>query len=141
MIAKARTRFGSMSPLRLFPILAGGTAALTCGVIYWLRSRRPTAEQRERERRKRISVIGRITDGTVIDVQDLSANGSAGAQFLIYRYDVAGVSYEASQEVTYLRQLIDPKSCRLGLITSVKYDPHNPGNSIVIAEGWTGLRL
>jgi hypothetical protein len=26
------------------------------------------------------------------------------------------------------------------LMTSIKYDPGNPGNSIVISENWTGLR-
>ena len=61
-------------------------------------------------------------------------------QLLIYTYDVAGVSYEASQEVTHLRQHIDMHSCRIGLPASIKYDPQNPGNSIVIAEGWSGLR-
>ncbi len=59
---------------------------------------------------------------------------------LIYTYDVAGVTYEASQDVTHLRQFIDLYSCRLGLPTSVKYDPHNPGDSIVISETWSGLR-
>jgi hypothetical protein len=59
---------------------------------------------------------------------------------LIYTYDVAGVSYEASQDVTHLRQFIDLYSCRLGLPASVKYDPHNPGDSIVISEKWSGLR-
>jgi hypothetical protein len=53
---------------------------------------------------------------------------------------VAGVSYEASQDVTYLRQWLNLHSCRLGLPTSVKYDARNPGNSMVIAEGWVGLR-
>ena len=62
------------------------------------------------------------------------------ATMLIYQYDVAGVSYEASQDVTYLRQWINLHSCRLGLPTSVKYDSRNPGNSMVIAEGWMGLR-
>ena len=59
---------------------------------------------------------------------------------LVYTYDVAGVTYEASQDVTHLRQFIDLYSCRLGLPTSVKYDPHNPGDSIVISETWSGLR-
>jgi hypothetical protein len=59
---------------------------------------------------------------------------------LIYTYDVAGVTYEASQDVTHLRQFIDLYSCRLGLPASVKYDPHNPGDSIVISETWSGLR-
>jgi len=53
---------------------------------------------------------------------------------------VAGVTYEASQDVTHLRQFIDLYSCRLGLPASVKYDPHNPGDSIVISETWSGLR-
>jgi hypothetical protein len=59
---------------------------------------------------------------------------------LIYKYDVAGVTYEASQDVTHLRQFIDLYSCRLGLPASVKYDPHNPGDSVVISETWSGLR-
>ena len=59
---------------------------------------------------------------------------------LVYNYDVAGVTYEASQDVTHLRQFIDLYSCRLGLPASVKYDPHNPGDSIVISETWSGLR-
>jgi hypothetical protein len=59
---------------------------------------------------------------------------------LIYQYDVAGVSYEASQEVTYLRPRINLHSCRLGVPTSVRYDPQNPGNSMVVSERWLGLR-
>ena len=55
-------------------------------------------------------------------------------------YDVGGVSYEASQDVSHLGQHIDLHTSQLGLPASVKYDPHNPGNSIVIAEGWSGLR-
>ena len=63
-----------------------------------------------------------------------------GGPVLIYTYDVAGVSYEASQDVTHLRQHIDMHTCRIGLPASIRYDPQNPGNSIVIAEGWSGLR-
>ena len=61
-------------------------------------------------------------------------------EIAVYKYDVAGVSYECSQDVTYLRQWINLHSCRLGLPTSVKYDPHNPGNSLVVSESWMGLR-
>ena len=117
------------------------------GLVYWLlRAQRKTPEQRERERRERIAAIGRITDGTVVDVCELPAegqhNGRAAkpAQLLIFHYDVAGVTYEASQDITQLRHFIDLHTCRVGLHTSVKYDPQNPGNSIVIAEEWTGLR-
>jgi hypothetical protein len=98
------------------------------------------AEDIERERRTWLNKVGRITDGTVIDVQELVPNGHHPSTMLIYKYDVAGVSYEASQDVTYLRQWINLHSCRLGLPTSVKYDPKNPGNSMVISESWIGLR-
>jgi hypothetical protein len=124
-------------PIHAYPLLAIGlaTAAL---VTYLLRRHRKTAEEVERERRALISKIGRITDGTVIDINEM--DGTRPAQFIIYQYDVAGVSYEASQEITYLRQFVNLHSCRLGLPTSVKYDPHNPGNSIVVSESWFGLR-
>lgn len=128
-----------MIPLRLYTLALG--AAGLVGVIYALLRRKPkTADDLERERRSWLNEIGRITDGTVIDVQEITPNGHRAAIMLIYKYDVAGVSYEASQDVTYLRQWINLHSCRLGLPTSVKYDPHNPGNSMVIAEGWMGLR-
>ena len=106
----------------------------------WSRSRRKTPDQLELERRKRISEVGRITDGTVIDVNEMQTKGSGELQLLIYHYDVAGVSYEASQDVSSLRHMVDLHSCRSGLMTSIKYDPSNPGNSIVISENWVGLR-
>ena len=43
--------------------------------------------------------------------------------------------------ITHLRHLVDLHSCKLGLPVSIRYDPANPGNSIVISENWTGLRL
>jgi hypothetical protein len=94
----------------------------------------------ERERRQRLNAMGRIIDGTVLDVHEERGPDGRAQQLLIYRYDVAGVSYEASQDITHLRHLVDLHSCQIGLPASVKYDAQNPGNSIVIAEGWTGLR-
>ncbi len=130
-----------MTPLRLYSIVFGGTAvAVTTGVYYWVRSHRKTAEQREMERRLRISAGGRITDGTVLDVHEYAEEGSSPVQLLIYTYDVAGVTYECSQDVTYLRQFVDLHTCKIGVPASIKYDPQNPGNSIVVAEHWSGLR-
>jgi len=128
-----------MIPFRLYTFCLAclGLALLA----YLLLKRKPkTAEDRERERRAWIDQYGRITDGTVIDVQEVRADGRKPATMLIFQYDVAGVSYEASQDVTYLRQWINLHSCRLGLPTSVRYDPQNPGNSIVLSERWMGLR-
>lgn len=128
-----------MISLRLYTLVIGGLGVLSAA--YWLLHRKPkTAEDLERERRVWLDNIGRITDGTVIDVQEVQSNGNRPSTLLIYHYDVAGVSYEASQDVTYLRQRINLHSCRLGLPTSVRYDPQNPGNSIVVSEKWMGLR-
>ena len=128
-----------MISLRLYTlILAGG--ALAFGGYALLRRKPKSAEDIERERRVWLNTVGRITDGTVIDVQEIVPEGQRAATMLIYQYDVAGVSYEASQDVTYLRQWINLHSCRLGVPTSVKYDSRNPGNSLVISEGWIGLR-
>jgi hypothetical protein len=129
-----------MDALRLYSIVAAG-GAVALGAYALFRGKPKTAEDLERDRRAWLDGIGRITDGTVIDVQELAGeNNSRAAVLLIYKYDVAGVSYECSQDVTYLRQWINLHSCRLGLPTSVKYDPQNPGNSLVVSESWMGLR-
>ena len=128
-----------MISLRLYSLVLGASGVML--MAYLLLRRKPkSAEDLERERREWLDQIGRITDGTVIDVQELRSNEHKAATLLIFQYDVAGVSYEASQDVTYLRQRINLHSCRLGLPTSVRYDPQNPGNSIVVSEKWMGLR-
>jgi len=128
-----------MIPIRLYTMILGTSGALLAA--YLLLRRKPKGpDDVERERREWLDRVGRITDGTVIDVQQMEPNGQKSATFLIFQYDVAGVSYEASQDVTYLRQLINLHSCRLCLPTSVRYDPQNPGNSIVVSERWMGLR-
>ncbi len=128
-----------MSASSLYTLLA---IAFSIAVLVYLmfgRKKKSPAEI-EHQRREWLNQIGRITDGTVIDAQEIQANGRPAATMLIFQYDVGGVSYEASQDVTNLRQMINLHSCRLGLPTSVRYDPHNPGNSIVVSEKWMGLR-
>lgn len=119
-------------------VLAAG-AVIVGGAVLLLRGRGKSDDQKEQERRGRLSTTGRITDGTVIDVQEMNSEAEIPTQLLIYQYDVAGVQYECSQDVTWLRHYVDLHSCRVGLPASVKYDPHNPGNSIVISEDWSGL--
>jgi hypothetical protein len=130
-----------MNALHLYPVLAFGAITAIVGYVLLSRRNKKPAEQLERERRIQLTLAGRIIDGNVIDVLELE-EGESGQQMilLVYKYDVAGVTYEASQDVTHLRQFIDLYSCRLGLPASVKYDPHNPGDSVVISETWSGLR-
>jgi len=130
-----------MNSFRLYPVIAFGATAAIIGYALLSRKNKKPAQQVERERRTDLTRGGRIIDGNVIDVLELEED-KTGQQMilLVYNYDVAGVTYEASQDVTHLRQFIDLYSCRLGLPASVKYDPHNPGDSIVISETWSGLR-
>jgi hypothetical protein len=130
-----------MNSFRLYPVLAFGATAAIVGYALLSRKNKKSAEQLERERRTDLTRGGRIIDGNIIDVLELEEDTSGQQMILlVYTYDVAGVTYEASQDVTHLRQFIDLYSCRLGLPASVKYDPHNPGDSIVISETWSGLR-
>lgn len=130
-----------MNSFRLYPVLAFGATAAIIGYALLSRKNKKSAEDLEKERRTDLTRGGRILDGNVIDVLELE-DDETGQQMilLVYTYDVAGVTYEASQDVSHLRQYIDLYSCRLGLPASVKYDPHNPGDSIVISETWSGLR-
>jgi hypothetical protein len=130
-----------MNSFRLYPLLALGATAALIGYALLSRKDKKSPEQLEKERRTDLTLGGRIIDGNVIDVLELEDDATSQQMILlIYTYDVAGVTYEASQDVTHLRQFIDLYSCRLGLPASVKYDPHNPGDSIVISETWSGLR-
>lgn len=128
-----------MSPLRLYSSLLVGLVVTASGISYWMRSHRPTPEQREAERRRRLSSMGRIIDGTVLDAREITINGR-GCQLLLYDYDVAGVSYECAQDISYLQQSLALHADKVGLPASVKYDPQNPSNSIVVGENWCGLR-
>jgi len=129
-----------MSSLHLYTLVAVIAVILLIAYIF-LRSKPKTADDIERERRLWLEKVGRITDGTVIDVQETQQSPEhRSAILLVYQYDIAGVSYECSQDVTYLRPMINLHSCRLGLPTSVRYDPQNPGNSMVVSENWMGLR-
>ncbi len=128
-----------MNPFHIYVgVLAVAGVSLAAYFIFYREPK--SAAEIERERRAWLEQTGRITDGTVIDVQEIPAEDHKSATVLIYQYDVAGVSYECSQDVTYLRHLINLHSCRLGLPTSVRYDTQNPGNSLVVSEKWMGLR-
>jgi hypothetical protein len=127
-------------------VIGAITVATLCvgGVIAWASMRkRPTEEELERLRRELLVKAGRIIDGTILDISDIEPgeNGrSAGMQLILYKYEIAGVVYECSQDVTNLKDHVNIYECRLSFPCSVRYDPHRPTNSIIVAEDWSGLR-
>ena len=62
------------------------------------------------------------------------------ADALYYSYSVGGVQYEASQEITALRDRLPAEPERLIGWSGMKYSSNNPANSILICEEWSGLR-
>jgi hypothetical protein len=127
------------------PHVIGALAALVLclgAVVTWLvLRRRPTAEEIERERRAQLVRSGRIIDGTILDISELETpDQPREIRFILYKYEIGGVVYECSQEVTALRDYVNPTELRLSFPCSVRYDIHRPENSIVVAENWSGLR-
>ncbi|HLJ78628.1 MAG TPA: DUF3592 domain-containing protein [Acidobacteriaceae bacterium] len=113
------------------------------GAVAWLKLRRkPTPEEIERERRAQLVRSGRIIDGTILDIAEAEPDTQdRGIRFISYNYEIGGVEYECSQDVTALRDNLKPDDLRLGFPCSVRYDVRRPENSIVLAENWSGLRL
>jgi hypothetical protein len=63
-----------------------------------------------------------------------------GAQKLLYyTYSISGVTYETAQDVTGLEEQAHLKRIAVGQAASVKYDPSNPSNSILLANDWSGI--
>lgn len=132
--------------------VAFGVAATLGLTAYLLYNRRQTPEEIERQRREFLATRGRITDATLVDTglerrgdaspSDLPAevrHEDALPEVLRYQYKVGGVGYESLQDVVHLSEYV--RHLRVDLPIQVRYDPKNPGNSIVVAESWSGLRV
>jgi hypothetical protein len=119
-------------------IAAATVAAATAA---WLLLRkRPSAEEVERGRRQFLVQSGRLVDGMLLDVYEVEAKDGRTLTMLLFSYRIAGVDYECSQDITAMRDVINTAEVRAGFPCTVRYQPGNPYNSIVIGEGWSGLR-
>jgi hypothetical protein len=120
-----------------------GMAAVALWLVY---RKRPTAEELERARRKFLVQSGRLVDGMLLDICEVEVPPAPKADvgrvltMLVFSYRIGGVDYECSQDITEMREVVDPSQVRAGFPCSVRYQPGNPQNSIVVAEEWTGLR-
>jgi hypothetical protein len=144
----------------LIPV-AGLVVLAVVGVFFWLRRKPVDASQLERERRAYINRIGRIVEGQVLEIVEHGHAASAGApngkraaafrtrsspadahalqRLLYYTYAISGVTYETAQDITGLEERLHLTRVASGQTASVKYDPSNPSNSILLADDWSGL--
>jgi hypothetical protein len=79
----------------------------------------------ENARRDFLMRNGRITEGTVIDIQTTEKG-----EVVFYVYNVQGVDYESSELLTS-EQMKNPLRYAPGAKVSIRYDPKNHGNSIL----------
>ena len=117
--------------------------AVAAGVGLWLLSRKhPTADELERQRRQMLVNYGRIVDGMLLDGFQVPVEDGTGTMrdMLLYQYEISGVVYECSQDITALAQILDPAKVKIGMPCSIRYHPGSPENSILVAERWSGLR-
>jgi hypothetical protein len=117
-------------------------------------------EAHERQRRFQLNQVGRIVEGLVVELVETPASTLAevpsgmfsrrkvapanvvagGLRRLIrYSYSISGVTYETAQDVTGLEERLCLERLAAGQPASVKYDPSNPSNSILVADDWSGI--
>jgi len=123
-------------------VIAGAALIAVLGAIAcWLvLHKRLTAEEIERARRRFLAQSGRLVDGMLLDICEVEAEDGRTLTMLLFSYRIAGVDYECSQDITDMRDVVDAAQVRAGFPCTVRYQPGNPHNSIVIEEEWTGLR-
>lgn len=129
--------------------LNAATLAVIAGTfISRLLGRPPDTDEIERQRRAYLNQIGRIVEGQITDLVEVAEDtarrkhkeASAMRKLVCYSYSISGVSYETAQDITSLEGRAGLERIITGLPASVKYDPSNPSNSILIADDWSGLR-
>jgi hypothetical protein len=145
----------------LIPV-AGLVVLAAVSIFLWLRRKPPDAGQVERERRAYLNRVGRIVEGQVLEIVEhgraAPPSGTEGSKrprmfaknepradaytpqrLLYYTYAISGVTYETAQDITGLEERLHLTRVAAGQTASVKYDPSNPSNSILLADDWSGL--
>ena len=140
-------------------VLAMGGAAIAALIMIGYAFFRPAEEPEDIERRRRLHLnqIGRIAEGQVVELAEHPPEprevqkklfGSRARpivdlsprHLVTYSYAISGVTYHTAQDITGLEGQIRFERLVAGQPASVKYDPSNPSDSILVADDWSGLR-
>lgn len=139
--------------------MAGLVVLAAVVIFFWLHRKPPDAAAIERERRAYLNRVGRIVEGQVLEIVEhnhaaspassdghraaaavkTSGDSPAAQRLLYYTYAISGVTYETAQDITGLEARLHLTRVAAGQTASVKYDPSNPSNSILLADDWSGL--
>ena len=137
--------------------LGGGGLVAVLLILYAFARPRVDEEEAERKRRLHLNHIGRIAEGQVVELSEHPAKpveerrglfggkakplGDLRPRHLVsYSYSISGVTYHTAQDVTGLESQVRFERLMAGQQASVKYDPSNPSDSILVADDWSGLR-
>ena len=120
--------------------VAAGVAAAAGAALWLLTRKRPTPDEIEQERRQKLFSYGRIVDGMLLDGFQIENEDGDVRHMLLYQYEISGVSYQCSQDITRLAEIVEPARIKIGMPCSIRYQPGSPENSLIVAERWSGLR-
>jgi hypothetical protein len=139
-------------------ILAMGGAAVAAIAMIAYAFFRPAEDPAEIERKRRLHLnqIGRIAEGQVVELvahppeprepkrlfgsRPRPLTNLSPRQLVSYSYAISGVSYHTAQDITGLESQVRLDKLVAGQPASIKYDPSNPTDSILVADDWSGLR-
>ena len=142
---------------KLILLVGGGAVAAIAMIAYAFFRPAENPEETERRRRLHLNQIGRIAEGQVVELVEqppeprATNKGIFGSRprplpisgvrhFVSYSYAISGVTYHTAQDVTGLQSQVRFEKLVAGQPASVKYDPSNPSDSILVADDWSGLR-
>jgi hypothetical protein len=137
--------------------LAMGAAAVAATAMVAYAFLRPTESPADMERKRRLQLnqIGRIAEGQVVELVEHPPEEPVSKRFgsrarpvpdtrprhlVSYSYAISGVTYHTAQDITGLEGQIRFERLVTGQPASIKYDPANPSDSIIVADDWSGLR-
>lgn len=142
---------------KLILALGGATIAAIAMIAYAFFRPEENAEEIERKRRLHLNQIGRIAEGQVVELVQHAPDqqekkklifGSRARplsnlgprHFVSYSYAISGVIYHTAQDISGLQSQVRFERLVAGQPASIKYDPANPSDSILVADDWSGLR-
>ena len=142
-------------PKAMFAVVLAVLAGI--GILFYAFFRpAPDPEEAERKRRLHLNQIGRIAEGQVVELTEHPAEetseskgmfgskarplGRISRHIVSYSYSISGVTYQTGQDITGLESQVRLERLVAGQPASIKYDPSNPVDSILVADDWSGLR-